>query len=111
MNDKTQEAITEDGVTTQIVEIRGRKFTISELTFGQMNKLNFDTNKQDGEQKALAVSNQGGIMIALSVTENGKSLTFEDVQGMPLAMAGKLLKAVVKINGLGDDAEDEAKKS
>jgi hypothetical protein len=102
-----------EGLEVKTVTItRGKKtrtFEISEISYGQLNKISAGLNHADAAKRQQNLESFGANMISACVSENGKALTFDEATALPSAIGKKLENEALSLNAMNPEQKDEAK--
>lgn len=114
MNDKVETKQQDDDLETIIVthERTGkptRTFIAHERSFPAINKITAGLNHKDEAQQQQARERFSQNLIAACVTEDGKAITFDQVETMGAKLGKKLETAVLEVNGMTEPKKAEAK--
>jgi hypothetical protein len=111
MSDNEKQLDDEFDSVEVVVERKGKKrvFEVREMGYHQLQKLTAALTNQDAAKRENAAANYTTNLIAASVSENGKKLTFEQAANLPQHVGRKLEKKISELNTADDEAANEAK--
>ena len=94
-----------------VIERNGKKrtFEVREMPYHQLQKFTAALTSQDAAKRENAAANYTTNLIASSVSENGKKLTFDEAAKLPQHIGRRLEKKILELNAADDEAANEAK--
>lgn len=100
----------ESGLQVRTVAIkRGettRTFEVKEISYGQINKIGAGLNHPDNAKRQQCMESFGANIVSACVSENGKSITFDQADSLPGSIGKTLEKEALALN---NEDKEEAK--